>query len=316
MPDIPPTDAAKLISSGRAPAGIRTGVLQLGLADTEKRIHSLPANLHCFSLSLEGQPISALPPDLQVEYKLNLTGCHQLTSLEPNLRVSTIVLTNCKRLAALPEGLRTNFLQLDGCTALSYWPESAQVVHGWVRARNCSDLEKLPSGLGPIASLDLRGCRRISSVPAETQIRSWIDIGGTRITSLPESLKGISLRWRGVPVSAQIAFFPETLNGPDILAEPNTEVRRVMIERVGFEKFIREVKAEVLDSDHDPGGERKLLRVPLANDEPIVIVSVLCPSTGRQYLVRVPPATKTCRQAVAWSAGFDNPDDYAPIAET
>jgi hypothetical protein len=147
-------------------------------------------------------------------------------------------------------------------------------------------------------------------------VRSWIDIGGTGITSLPDSLSGIGLRWRGVPVSAQIAFFPETLSGSDILAERNAELRRVMIERVGFDKFLRDVNAEVLDNDRDRGGERKLLRVPLKDDEPIVIVSVHCPSTGRQYLVRVPPTTRTCHQAVAWTAGFDNPDDYAPVAET
>ena len=119
-----------------------------------------------------------------------------------------------------------------------------------------------------------------------------------------------------MPVTAQIAFFPETLKGPDILSERNAELRRVMIERVGFEKFIREVKAEILDTDRDRGGERKLLRVPLEGDEAIVIVSILCPSTGRQYLVRVPPNSRTCHQAVAWTAGFDNPDDYAPIEET
>jgi hypothetical protein len=89
-----------------------------------------------------------------------------------------------------------------------------------------------------------------------------------------------------------------------------------MIERAGFEKFLREVNAEVLDNDRDPGGERKLLRVPLADDEPIVVVSVHCPSTGRQYLIRVPPGTRTCREAVAWTAGFDKPDDYAPLQET
>jgi hypothetical protein len=143
-----------------------------------------------------------------------------------------------------------------------------------------------------------------------------VDIGDTRITSLPEPLCNVGLRWRGVPVTAQIAFFPETLTGPAILAERNAELRRVMIERVGFEKFLREVKAQILDSDRDRGGERKLLQVQLADDEPIVVVSVHCPSTGRQYLIRVPPATRTCRQAVAWTAGFDNPDDYAPIEET
>lgn len=316
MPALPAKKATELLLAGDAPDDLRTGVLELGLQETKQRVLDLPNRLRCYSLSLRGQPIVTLPPDLQVEFKLDLTDCYQLTELPANLKVSTLILTNCTRLTNLPDGLHANFLQLDGCTSLRHWPANAQVVHGWVRARGCSELKRLPSSLGPLASLDLRNCRRIAEVPPDTRIQSWIDIGGTRITSLPETLSGIRLRWRGVPVTAQIAFFPETLNGSQILAERNAELRRVMIERVGFEKFLAEVKAEVLHTDRDRGGERKLLRVSLADDEPIVIVSVHCPSTARQYLVRVPPTMLTCHQAVAWTAGFDDPDDYAPVEET
>jgi hypothetical protein len=316
MPETPVKQAAELIIAGKAPENLRTGVLKLGRQETKQPVTRLPAGLACYSLSLAGQPLEQLPEDLNVEFKLDLTDCHKLTDLPENLKVSTLVLTNCTRLTTLPEGLQVNFLQLDGCTALREWPQSAQVFHGWVRARGCFELQQLPSRLGPLASLDLRNCPRISAVPAEVEVRSWIDIGGTRITNLPEALHGIGLRWRGIPVTAQIAFSPETLSCAEILDERNAELRRVMIERVGFEKFIREVNAEVLDTDHDRGGERRLLRVPLENDEPIVLVSVRCPSTGRQYLIRVPPATRTCHQAVAWTAGFDSPDDYAPVVET
>lgn len=41
-----------------------------------------------------------------------------------------------------------------------------------------------------------------------------------------------------------------------------------------------------------------------------------CPSTGRLYLLPVPPQIATCRAAAAWIAGFDNPNDYAPVLET
>jgi hypothetical protein len=315
MPEVPPKEAAQLILTGQAPVGLHTGVLNLDLAETKQPV-KLPAGLCCYALSLAGQPLTGLPPSLQIEYKLNLTDCDQLTALPRGLRVSTLNLTNCRRLTTLPEGLEANFLQLDGCTELRAWPQTAQVTRGWVRARGCAALEQLPQTLGPLASLDLRGCRRIHSIPAGVTAYSWVDIGDTRITGLPESLSGVALRWRGVSVTAQIAFFPETLNGTDILAERNAELRRVMIERVGFEKFLSEVKAEILDQDRDRGGERKLVRVPLPEDEPVVVVSIHCPSTGRHYLVRVPPTIKTCHQAVAWTAGFDNPDDYAPLAET
>jgi hypothetical protein len=45
-------------------------------------------------------------------------------------------------------------------------------------------------------------------------------------------------------------------------------------------------------------------------------VCVVCPSTGRQYVLRVPPTMRSCRQAAAWIAGYDNPADYRPLAET
>jgi hypothetical protein len=43
---------------------------------------------------------------------------------------------------------------------------------------------------------------------------------------------------------------------------------------------------------------------------------VACPSTGRRYALRVPPTMRSCRQAAAWTAGFDNPDLYRPLIET
>src|SRR5262249_44814964 len=152
-------------------------------------------------------------------FRLDLTNCHELTSLPEGLRVSTLVLTNCTSLTALPERLEAHFLQLDGCTALRTWPESARVTCGWVRARGCTALERLPPRLGPLASLDLRGCRQITEVPEGVEVLSWIDIGGTGIKGLPERLSRIAVRWRGVTITRRVAFSPESLTGPDILGE-------------------------------------------------------------------------------------------------
>jgi hypothetical protein len=96
----------------------------------------------------------------------------------------------------------------------------------------------------------------------------------------------------------------------------NAEVRRVMLERMGYERFLRDAGAKVLDRDTDAGGPRQLLRVPLPDDEPLVCLAVFDPSTGRRYLLRVPPRIRTCHQAAAWIAGFDNPENYQPVVET
>jgi Domain of unknown function (DUF6745) len=93
-------------------------------------------------------------------------------------------------------------------------------------------------------------------------------------------------------------------------------LRRVLLERFGLERFLTQANAQVLDVDQDAGGERKLLRVPIDGDEDLVCVLVHCPSTGLRYILRVPPTMKTCRAAIAWTAGFDDPDAYRPLLET
>jgi hypothetical protein len=59
------------------------------------------------------------------------------------------------------------------------------------------------------------------------------------------------------------------------------------------------------------------LQLPVrdVDDEPIQILSVQCPSTGRRYLLRAPPWVTTCFQAAAWMADLD-PSVYVPIKET
>jgi hypothetical protein len=300
------------ILSGRSPVGLRTRTLDLSGAD---RPFTLPGDLRCFQLNLSQSAIQSLPDDVHAEFKIDLTGC-AITALPPGLKTGSLILSRCLGLSALPEGLDVNFLNIEGCVALEEWPASAKVTFGSVNARGCGGLRALPPNLGPLANLDLSGCSRIESLPSGLKLSGWLDLAGTKIQGLPEALRDVRLRWRGVPINARIAFFPETLTAAEILVERNAEVRRVMIERHGLDRFIHGAGATVLDEDTDPGGKRQLLKVPMTGDEDLVCVSVSCPSTGRQYIVRVPPTTKTCRQAVAWTAGFDNPGDYNPIVET
>src|SRR6266851_1435748 len=44
-------------------------------------LRHLPAGLHCYELDLRETPIRSLPPDLRVEYRLDLSGCTELESL-------------------------------------------------------------------------------------------------------------------------------------------------------------------------------------------------------------------------------------------
>ena len=89
----------------------------------------------------------------------------------------------------------------------------------------------------------------------------------------------------------------------------------MLIERLGYETFLQQVGGLVRDRDQDAGGERQLVYVPFEDDEPLMVLKVTCPSTGHIHLLRVPPHMRSCHQAAAWIAGFDNPNDYHPLIE-
>jgi hypothetical protein len=277
---------------------------------------TLKPHTHYVALDMSASDIEELPAGISVQFGLRLRGCKRLRRLPVALRVGSLDVTGCTELEGLPEGFSASFLDMSDCTQIEGWPATASLSVGRLRARNCTGLTQLPPWLGRLSQLDLAGCAQIDTLPEGLHVASWVDVAGTQIRTLPHSLAGVGLRWRGVTVDERVCFRPHEITAQEVLEERNSELRRVKMERMGFERFLTEANPEILDTDVDPGGERRLFRVVLEGDEPLVCVSVNCPSTGRRYLLRVPPETTTCRQAVAWTAGFDNPNDYAPLIET
>ncbi len=287
---------------------------RLDASDCEN-LKILPKGLECYELTLHNCPFEEIPSDITVKFKLDLSNCSQLKTLPENLTVGSLVLRNCSSLEKLPEGLRVNFLDVSNCT-FSEWPDDIIVEFGNLIARDCENITTLPASLNNITQLDISNCVMLSNIPEGVKASAWIDIARTRITNLPNSLKNVNLRWRGVPITHRIAFHPETITSEEILKEENVELRRVMIEKMGYQTFIKEANAKLIHQDEDPGGPRMLYKIDLEEDEPLVCLSVNCPSTGRNYIIRVPPQMKSCHQAAAWIAGYDDPKKYKPIIET
>jgi hypothetical protein len=88
----------------------------------------------------------------------------------------------------------------------------------------------------------------------------------------------------------------------------NLELRLLLVDRIGFERLLDIAGSEVIAQD-DFG---KLWYCELRiDDEPLCVVEVVnstpeADGTYRRYLLRVPPASRTAREAVAWTFGFDN----------
>jgi hypothetical protein len=292
------------LTCGRIDASDCTGLATIG------------AGLVANELNISGTAVEEFPADLHVALRLKANQCQRLKRLPAGFKVGVLSLRECPALEVLPSGLEVSILDVSGCVSLSALPEDIRIHGGRLRVRDCPRLRALPERLSLLSQLDIAGCLNITQLPAGLVVSSWIDIGGSGVAALPPHLAGVGLRWRGVPIDARIAFRPETLSHEEVLAERNAERRRVMLERYGLDRFMADANAETLDEDHDSGGERRLLRLKLGGDEDLVCVTVVCPSTARQFVLRVPPGMRTCRQAVAWTAGYDDPALYNPIVET
>jgi hypothetical protein len=122
--------------------------------------------------------------------------------------------------------------------------------------------------------------------------------------------------WHGVRVPADMIDHPEALTIERIRAERNVEVRRVMLERYGQARYLRDAGAKQVHADHTG----VLWRCEIPGEEPLVMVEVrdstLAPDGSRRaYWLQVPPGTRTARQAVAWTFGLGE-DEYAPTVES
>ena len=84
-----------------------------------------------------------------------------------------------------------------------------------------------------------------------------------------------------------------------------------MIERFGADRYLGDSGAKLVQQD-DYG---KLWRADIPDDEALVMVECVDPSTGRTYHLRVPSDRQTAKEAIAWT--FDVPEKhYAPAVQT
>jgi hypothetical protein len=122
--------------------------------------------------------------------------------------------------------------------------------------------------------------------------------------------------WRGMPVPPGFLASLGELTPQRIRAEDNAELRRVMLEHYGYERYLADSGAEPLHRDETG----VLWRIQLPDDEPVVMVEVVNSTaepdgTFRTYWLRVPPGTRTARAGVAWTFGVSE-EEYRPERET
>ncbi len=109
----------------------------------------------------------------------------------------------------------------------------------------------------------------------------------------------------GVRVDRQIVLSPETQTITQINSEASKEVRRVRIDRFGWEKYLIASRAAVIDRRiNDRDSQTETLYRMQDGTQRFVCVDT---STGRRYALGVPRNVETCERAQNWmSHGLDS----------
>lgn len=125
--------------------------------------------------------------------------------------------------------------------------------------------------------------------------------------------------WNGVEVPLRLVLEPHKITAADILNESNAEVRRCYQEKLGSEKFGNLLGLIELDKKTDRFGNELVLyrtkKIDKVAGDFIYFAKVVCPSTGRNYFLCVPPGMSRVEEAVSWTFG-KSPEDYRPSIET
>ena len=98
-----------------------------------------------------------------------------------------------------------------------------------------------------------------------------------------------------------------------ILSEKNAHLRVLLIREIGYLRIFQELSAELLDR----WKEYELIKIEEdinPNDfdiEPILLLKMVCPSTNKTYVLRVPPNMTSARVAIRWVNWGIDPEEFS-----
>ena len=94
-----------------------------------------------------------------------------------------------------------------------------------------------------------------------------------------------------------------------LLEEQNAELRRVLIQGLGYDRIAAELEAEEIDSWQEYTLVRFNKIIDDVDEEPICLLKMICPSTKYIHAVRIPPNFNSAREAIRWINWDIDPED-------
>ncbi|MCB9652535.1 MAG: hypothetical protein H6729_00185 [Deltaproteobacteria bacterium] len=256
--------------------------------------------------------IQSLPPSLKVGRGTDLRHCSELEVVAEGFEAGDFLyLVDAPKLHLLPASMPPLGEPTDPLQAIGS-PGRAMGAPADYRAA----LDLLGDRCGRLPALDVSGCSSLRRLPL-VRGSGAIEIAGAALTEAPDIDDRMHFTWDGVTVPKDFLFGDALPPIVDVLNHRSAEVRRVTMLRLEESGMLAQSDFDTLDEDEDAGGRRRLLRF---NDpqgkEPMVVLCCQCPSTARRYYLRVHPRVRSCQEAAAWMAGYDEPKRYRPEFET
>jgi hypothetical protein len=120
----------------------------------------------------------------------------------------------------------------------------------------------------------------------------------------------------GITVPRKLVENRDSITVEEIEREQNQEVRRIMVEAYGAQRYLENSNAEMIHADLSG----QLWRKNMPNDEPLVMVRVKNSTPEpdgsiKVYWLRVPPTVLTAQEGVAWTFNMQG-HEYVPEQET
>jgi leucine-rich repeat protein SHOC2 len=284
---------------------------------TDNLLINLPDNIGNISklthLNLIGNQLKTLPSSIGDLHRLTDLNLHynQLVCL-PNQIVNLSSLTHLNlshnRLKHLPKHIGN----LSNLTDLN------------LSGNKLKSLPRRIDRLSKLTNLNLSG-NRLNCLPQNlANLSSLIDLNlnNNPWTDLSELANIPNLKWvRCFDVMLDRRYWTK-LNEwkPEwLLDEKNAEIRRIIIEQVGYEKICDELNPTILDTWR----EYSLLKIEGVKEEiydgedepvdsePMILLKMTCPSTAHIHILRVPPEMVSAETAITWVNHGIHPDRFA-----
>jgi|GEM_PF-933658 len=271
-------------------------------------------------LYIQAVKITALLPEigrLQNLKRLTL-ACPKITTLPPEIG-------QLKNLQVLEfESLRDDDLMFEfkrkGNLLAELPPEIGQLQnlqYLWLRDNRLAELPPEIGQLQNLQKLDLRDNQLIALPPEIGQLQNLeeISLDNNPIQDLSALANHPNPKLKvwafGVELPRQYWTHLSQWKAEWLLTENNAEIRRILIQQIGYDRICEELQTIELDSWR----EYTLLKIDVrVDDEPIHLLKMTCPSTNHIHVLRVPPDLTSAREAIRWVNWDVDPEAF--VVET